>query len=255
MEKFKSVPFKEWIRERIKSDINPILYKKGFKKGKATSYVRECNEIIQMITFQFRQDEVCLEARISPVYFPSDYGCISVISDKDFPISRNRIIAQNIYTQDNIGKSNWFWGTRSRTAQEWQEFEDIINKIILPQFDIIQNLDELMKSSMREKYNEQPNEMWKGIFLYVDAVYDCLVGDFDIGMQKLKIAQGCKQAYLNYLASIGKKYGKSKDNFYRIYFIIDEFCKAVAEENYKDTFLSVYEKVCDETKKWFKVRV
>lgn len=32
MEKFKSVPFKEWIREQIKMNINPILYKKGFKR-------------------------------------------------------------------------------------------------------------------------------------------------------------------------------------------------------------------------------
>ncbi len=254
MEKFKSVPFKEWIREQIKMNINPILYKKGFKKGRATSYVRECNEIIQMITFRFRQDEVWLEAGINPIYFPSDYSCMWVISEEDFPISRNRIIAQNIYTEDNIGKSSWFWGTRSRTAQEWQEFEDIINRVILPQFDIVQSLDEFMKSPMREKYNEYPSKMWKGIFLYIDAVYDCLIGDFDIGMQKLKKAQGCKRSYLDYLAKMEKEYAKNKDDFYRIYSIIDEFCKVVAGENYnKDTFLSVYESVCDETKKWFKV--
>ena len=73
-------------------------------------------------------------------------------------------------------------------------------------------------------------------------------------MQKLKKAQGCKRSYLDYLAKMEKEYAKNKDDFYRIYSIIDEFCKVVAGENYnKDTFLSVYERVCDKTKKWFKV--
>lgn len=170
---------------------------------------------------------------------------MSVIEDSDFPISRNRIVAQNVYTEDNDGKSSWFWGTRLRTAQEWQEFENVISTIAIPRFDAVQNLDEFMKSPARIKYNEQPNKIWKGIFLYVDAVYECLEGDFDTGMQELRMVQACKRSYLGHLASQGKKYGKNKDNFYKIYSIIDDFCNAVTGENYdKETFLGVYEKVC-----------
>lgn len=254
MEAFKSMPFKEWIRDQIKSNVAPFLSKQGFKAGRATSYVRERNEIIQMVLFEFRADEVCLEADIFPVFFPSEYGCLSVIEDCEFPISRNRIIAQNVYTEDEDGKSSWFWGTRSRTAQEWQELESVINRVVIPRFDAVQSLDKLMRSPERVKYNEQPNKIWKGIFLYVDAVYDCLAGDFDTGMQELKTAQECKRSYIGHLANQGKKYGQSKDNFYRIYSIIDDFCNTVTGKNYnKETFLEVYEKVCNGARKWFKV--
>ena len=93
--------------------------------------------------------------------------------------------------------------------------ENVINGIVLPQFGAVQSLDELMKSPTRIRYNEQPNKIWKGLFLYVDAVYDCLTRDFDTGMQELKTAQACKRSYLGHLASLGKEYGKSKDSFYR----------------------------------------
>lgn len=254
MEEFISVPFKKWIREQIKTNVVPILHKQGFKKGKATSYVRECNGIIQMVIFRFREDEVCLEAEIFPVYFPSEYGCLSVIVDEYFPVSRNAIMAQSIYTEDDFGQSSWFWGTRPRTAHEWKEVENVIKRTVLPRFDAVQSLDELMKSPMRIKCDEQPNDIWKGIFLYIDAIYDCLTGDFDTGMQELRAAQDCKQAYLGHLASLGKEYGKYKDDFYPIYTVIDDFCNTVKGENYnKETFLAVYERVCDEARKWFKV--
>lgn len=69
MEVFKSTPFKEWIRDQIKTNVSPFLFEQGFQKGRATSYVRERNEIIQMVSFEFRVDEVFLEAGIFPVFF------------------------------------------------------------------------------------------------------------------------------------------------------------------------------------------
>lgn len=116
MEEFISVPFKKWIREQIKVNVAPTLYKQGFKKGKATSFVRECNGIIQVVIFRFREDEVCLDADIYPVYFPSECAGMSVIADERFPVSGNRIIAQSIYTEDDSGRSSWFWGTRPSTV-------------------------------------------------------------------------------------------------------------------------------------------
>lgn len=251
MEEFRSVPFKNWIREQIKTNVAPILHKQGLKKGRATSYVKECNEILQVVTFIFQEDEVCLEAEVHPIYCPALFGGTSVLSNETVQV----LMAQNIYMEDDSGKSSWFWGTCPETAQEWQELENTINRIVLPRFEKVQNLDEFMKLPMHDKPDEQPNDIWKGIFLYIDAIYDCLAGDFDIGMKKLREAQACKQEYLNYLANEGKEYGKNKDDFYTIYAIIDDFCDTVTGEKYnKETFLSIYERVCEETRKFFKAR-
>lgn len=62
------------------TNVAPFLFKQGFKAGRAASYVRVCNGVIQMVSFEFRADEVCLEADIFPVFLgegsrgDDDYG-------------------------------------------------------------------------------------------------------------------------------------------------------------------------------------
>lgn len=250
IEPFKSEPFKKWIHNQIKIDISPVLWEHGYKRGRANSYVRERNGIVQSIEFYFDEAEVHLSGGIDPIYFPFGMGhCMPFDAGKFQRNVINGISAQSVFTEDG-----WFWGTEPETIHEWKILEMIIKEIIVPQFDAVQSLEELMLAAPRSIRDKPPSETWKGIFLYIDAIYDCLTADFNFGMEELRQAQECKKYYLNILEMSGDRYGKKGDYFSVIYDIIDEFCNTVTGENCnKETFLTVYEKVCNQARKWFKV--
>lgn len=234
IETFKSGPFKKWILNHIKTDIAPVLREYGYKRGRAHSYVRECDGIVQTIEFYFGESDVKLIAGIDPVYFPFGWVHYMPFDAGEFQINMiNGISAQSVFAEDG-----WFWGTEPETADAWKIYEMLIKERILPQFDTIQSMEELMLAVPRN-WDESPSESWKGIFLYISAIYDCLMADFNVGMEELRQAQECKKYYLDTLEESGDKYGKKGDYFSVIYDIIDDFCNTVTGVNCnKETFLS-----------------
>ncbi len=233
------IEFKKWVQEQIKSNLIPTFQLKGFKKGRTNCYIRERNEIVQFVTFHLKQEKVRVWGGSSPVYFPLDGGaykpflCDSWLSSSGIAVPPR----EHTLTPD--------------AEKKWEEAERLIKESILPQLDQINDLENLMT---QDNFSVPDSGTWKGIKWYAEGVFECLSKDFDNGMERLRAAQGCKVEYLEFLKNIGMSFGERGDQMSVIYSYIDKFCNAVTCDNYtKEMFLEVYNEVCNDSRKWFKL--
>lgn len=241
------IEFKPWIAAQIKNNIFPVLRTKGYKKGRTNCYIREINDTVQFIRFVLKAESVTVWLEASPIYFPLDGG--SYIGE---------ILRQEetwIYTSGVRGRLIHNHGLKyiitDEIVQKWGAAEGIITGSMLPLLEQIDNLEKLMACA---NFVIPDNDMWRGIKWYAEGVYECLVNRHDSGIAKLRKARKCKSAYVGYLKQIGRSFGGKGDQLSVIYTYVDWFCDAVSDDAYdEDKFMDIYQKVCADARKWYKV--
>ena len=240
-----NMEFKKWVQTQIKISLVPIFNCNGFKKGRTNCFVRERTNIVQFLKFEIKQFKVRLYGGISPIYFP-----LQALPYYRFKLSANEshLCANGINVPILIHSKPI---VTPETISQWAELESIILDSIFPQFDEISNLNELMSAS---DYDVPDNDVWNGIKWYAQGVYKCLSGDFKEGVEQLKEAYLCKQGYLKYVKDTGCTFDPQKDQLAAIFYYIDLLHKAMLSNCFsKESFLDVYECICSDSKKWYKL--
>lgn len=240
-----NIEFKKWVQTQIKTNLLPVFSNNGFKKGRTNCFVRERTNIVQFLQFEVKQYMVRLYGGTSPIYFPlqSLPYCGFQLSSDESLLCRN-----GIYVPIPVqGKSMVTY----EAITQWIVLESIILDSILPQFDKISNLEELMESS---SYDVPHNDTWNGVKWYTQGVYQCLSGDFQKGVEQLKKAHDCKQGYLKYLKDVGCMFEPQKDQMAAIFHYIDLLYSAISSNCFnKKSFLDMYEDICSDVRKWYKL--
>ena len=240
-----STEFKKWIQTQIKINLIPVLDDRGFKKSCANFFVRERDGIVQFLRFELKQSKVKISGGTSPIYFP-----LQSLPYHGFDLSdaESRLFANGISVLPSVQGVPMI---TSEAMSKWSELEATIKNSILVQFDNLSDLDDLMAIA---SYDVPDNDNWNGVKWYAQGVYECLSGRFEKGVGKLKEAQNCKKGYLDYLKDVGCAFDAKKDVASAIFSYIDLFCNAMSCDDFaKATFWEVYESVCLQSKKWYKL--
>lgn len=241
------IEFKPWIQTQIKNNILPILRVNGYKRGRTDCYIRERNDTAQFIRFVLKSESVTVWLEESPIYFPLDGGSYigEVLRQEESWIYTSGVRAKLIH--DHGLKCI----VTDEVVQKWDAAEKIITESMIPLFEQFSSLEKLMT---RANFVIPDNDVWRGIKWYAEGVYECLSNRYDDGMEKLRKAQKCKSAYIEFLKRIGCGFGGKGDQLSVIYTYIDWFCDAVSDAFYdQNAFMDVYRKVCTDSRKWYKV--
>lgn len=241
------IEFKPWVQQQIKDKLLPIFRANGYKKGRTNCYIRERNGIVQFIQFRLKAEGITVWPGMSPVYFPLDGG--SYVGEI-LPQEESWIYTSGIRAR-LLRKNGLKFAVTDEVIQKWDLAEKIIIKSIIPRFEKLQNLDELM---VHASFVIHDNDIWRGIKWYVEGVYTCLLGNFCAGREMLRGAQKCKNAYIEHLRKIGSEFGRKGDQVAAIYGYIDLFCNALDDSDHdQDIFMNTYLQVCQDSKSWYKV--
>lgn len=239
------IEFKKWVQTQIKTNLVPFLKNSGFKKCSINYFARERNNIVQYLRFEIKRSKVRLYGGICPIYFPFQ---VLPYCGFQLPAAERQLCANGIYVPIPVQ------GAPSVTAEavsQWSALESIIQKSIIPQFDKISNLDELMAAS---PYDVPDNDVWNGVKWYAQGVYQCLSGEFQTGIKQLTAAYHCKQGFLKYLEDIGRQFEPQKVQLDAIFSYIELLYCTISSKGFnRERFLTVYAEIVSESKKWYKL--
>lgn len=237
-----SIEFKKWVQTQIQTDLAPIFRKEKLKKGRTNCYVREQNNMLQIIQFVIRQHNVKLIGGISPIFYP-----LTILPYYGFDLlsSEKHLCQSGIYVPLPI---TGVPAVTPAAMEKWEEMRRIIVDKILDQFNQVSDLDELMEIAQYDVPDRAP---WNGVKWYVRGVHQCRFGDFSQGVEWLKKAQSYKSDYLALLED--GILDINRDQFALVFHYIDLLCDAVTDDPDNTKFLSVYEMICENTRKQYKL--
>lgn len=242
-----NMEFKKWLQERIRTVLQPVFKEYGLKKGRTNCYIREKNNMVQYIRFEIRQYKAGVDGGFSPIFYP-----LYEMPYLGFKIPDH----MELFYWDGIRISPPVYGVPLITPEamaKWEKMEKIVIDIILHQFDEMPDLDELMAIA---KFGVPDNDVWNGVRWYTQGVYQCRFGDFFHGVDLLKKAQGCKSGFMTHLKNMGYTFDIKNDRIALTFHYVDLLCDAVdgvAEADAYSAFLSVYEEICEDMRKLYKV--
>lgn len=182
--------FKKAMQENIKENLEPLLSSKKFIRYGNSKYVREINNLLQIIEFQITKDSLKAFATYLPIYLPWDglmcFG-IEVTGTKNL---KSGEYVSYIYEENKDNKIFQLQSYKNKHLPLLEKLLLAIKEGILPEMDIINSLASFMKclgdmeaSFFGKKYNDR---LRNGVvYKYTIAVYKCLTEKYKQGIKEL----------------------------------------------------------------------
>lgn len=237
--------FKKAIQQLVTVNVIPVLLSNNFKKYKSNHFVREVDDLVQIISFVIEKYSLRAYAYFLPIYIPCDtsyqYG-IEITGTSGW----NLLSGKYITTFYEAEKKDTEIQFNNFLQIHKLNFEKLVNNIkngVLPEMERINSLGKFI--NILENDNEVifgnkygRSRHISNIDIFTIAVFRCLSGKYDEGKRQLILLK--KQ-----LESSGElKYDLEKN----IYRYIEDILPALDELNeftYK-RFDSKYKIICDE---------
>lgn len=230
--------FKKAIQQLINQKLKGILLDRKFVQYKRNFYARERSEVVQIIYFALRKDELYLWAYFLPIYFPTDYICN--YGERFY----------GCYEREKLDR-----GKQLENYYKIQKpnFEKMANKLIeciLPEMERIDSLAKLIDNVMNDggtifgkKYGS--NRSIRDTDFYMLDVYKCKTDNFSKGKEQLLMLK-------QQLKDSGEwEFSFKKDIYAIIEFLFPD--EDINIDDYKTVFLQRYNIVCSEMRKKYKL--
>lgn len=234
--------FKKLMKQNIKNLLFPTLNQYGFIKSGANKYARETNGLLQIILFNIEKDRLKAFAAYYPIFVPYDY-----ILNYGIEITGS--------TGIHLLDGKYYTTLMERSESKEKQIEDYY-KTILPNFNnivnailegVIPEMEENNSLSAFINKFESEKVLFFGhtfdvrfteqfVHQYIWGVYDCLYNDFHKGIEKLKDMKTVMSE------SILKE-------------CIEQLLNTESEELTKEQFISNLEKIVEERRKKFKLKI
>ena len=247
----KDYEFNKAMQMLINDNVNPILISNNFKKYKKNNYVREMNDLAQIISFSVRKNDLKAFAYFWPIFVPCDTffnygieltgttGC-RLLSGKYFTTIYERGISDLEIQFENFNNEHKL------------NFEKLVNAIkegVLPEMNRIDSLEKFInivndeeETIFGNKYGKKRRKTIIDDFVY--AVCECLSENYYDGREKLiQIKQ--------YLENVGLKYEDRRKIYEDIQCLLSSL-EDINEET-KKNFEVKYNLICIEMRKKYKL--
>lgn len=262
--------FKKEVSSWVTRQIKPIAKENGMIPGYGNCFVRESDEVVQVIRFNFTRINLLFTAEIHPIY---DFYCGSElyngIPTSIYQTQRGKYVEQHRpaayenwdnHLQMCAGNEAVSKRSREKAKENFDMLVEFISKDILPCFIEIDCLDKWYEQMMLNLSVINPlssNNNLAGNYLV--GVYDCLHQRYKDGFEKLQQARDFALACFDNPDKKAQKYNanniKHNDSAGRAYKFSQMFVKALecSDESRPERFLAVYEKICHEMRIWHKL--
>lgn len=262
--------FQKEVERWIIQDIKPLAKDFGLRPGRKLCFVQECNGVVQWIHFVFSRINLNYSAGISPLY---DHFCGTSAYD-GFPTSvyqtqKAMSIAQclptayedwNTHLKMCAGDEFAIENSRQKARENFEKLVDFLRTDLFPVYLQINSLSEWhtqMRSNILLYDAKSLNNNTAGD--YILGVYDCLVGRYADGLEKLINVQKSSLPYFEKMVRTVKGYDinhlKHNDSEGRKYKFSQMFVTALKSHpnSIEERFLETYGQVCQEMRIWHKL--
>lgn len=243
--------FKKAMQMLINDNVNPILIANNFKKYKKNNFVREMNELAQIISFSVRKNDLKAFAYFWPIFVPCDtffnYG-IELTGTTGCRLLSGRYFT-TIYERGIGNLESQFENFHNQHKLNFEKLVNAIKDGVLPEMNRIDSLGKFMaivddeeENILGNKYGKERRKTIIDDFIY--AVYECLTENYYEGRKKLfQVKQ--------YLDNVGLKYEDCK----KIYEVIQCLLSSLEDINgeTKKKFEVKYNLICTEMRKKYKL--
>ena len=134
--------FKRAMQAHINKDFAPLLVNNGFTAYKKNRYVRERNQIIQIISFRLEKDRVKVHATFLPVFICEDtyseYG-IELTGWNGYKLLGGKYFT-TLYEQEKVNKEIQYRNYREQHIISLEKIYLAIKEGIIPEMDKIDSL-------------------------------------------------------------------------------------------------------------------
>ena len=244
--------FKKAMQILINNNMQPILVKNNFKKIKKNYFVREKEDLVQIISFSINKYNLYAYAYLLPIYMPCDYIC-------DYGVeltgtSGGRLLSGKYFTTFyESEKKNLEIQFRNYQNMHKPNFNKLVNNIVegvLPEMNRINSLGKLINLIENDTETMFGNQYGKrrkknNVDYFMFAVYKCLSGEYFEGKKRLLLMK-------QQLETSGELEYELERNIYRY---IECLLPALEEINNEtpNIFSVKYNVICSEMRKKYKL--
>ena len=231
---YEQYDFKKAMQFNVDNRFAHLLKNNGFIKYKKNKYVREKNQIVQIVSFQVGKDRMKVFAMFIPIYVTTDncleYG-IELTGSNGYGLLNGKYFT-TVYEPELLNREIQYKNYCELHKLSLQKIYSALEEGIIPEMDAVDSLDKfIMRLHNQDSWffgsTVLPGRNKNMMYEYVMGVYKCLNNDFDNGMNILNRIQAIDCIWWEIL----KKY----------------------ETKSVDDFMEKYHENCDEMRRFYKL--
>ena len=185
--------FKKAMQKNINEKIQPLLFSENFIKYASNKYVREMDNLVQIISFSISKDRLKAFAMFIPIYLPWDnimnYG-IEITGSSVKSLLGEKYFT-TIYEKEKHDIAIQLKHYREEHLVNFDKLVLFINEGILHEMSVVNSLSKFMNNLESEnavffgkRFN---NQLRNGVaYILTVAGYECLIGFYDKGISRFK---------------------------------------------------------------------
>lgn len=265
--------FKEEMRQEIRRKLRPLMREYELRPGRGISFVRECDGLIQRIDLLFTRTDLYYCAAILPLYdafcASGDYSGVPLQvyeTEQAQLVKRNHPSAFASWEEHKLlcaGDLDTAERCRARAMNRFEQLTEFFQTELLPCFHEIDTYEKYLQQVQRNLTRIQPArftrpESAKRAGDYIFGVRDCLRGNYDTGLERLRWANAYAVDCARHIKTKRPdydmnqlKHNDSGGRFYKFCFLFVEALES--GEGREQRFSECYERVCQEMRLWHRL--
>lgn len=231
---YEQYDFKKAMQENINKKFAVLLKSNGFVRYKKNKFVREKNQIAQIVFFSVGKDILKIFAMFIPIYVSTDilleYG-IEVTGSNGYRLLNGKYFT-TVYEPEKFNKGVQYKNYCEKHKVSLQKIYSAFEEGIIPEMDEVDSIDKFIARLEGQNacfFGDQLLPGYNKIYMYeyIIGVYKCINNDFTNGMNILERVQAIDCGWWDIL----KKYDTES---------VDEFMKKYTEN-------------CDDMRRYYKL--
>lgn len=185
--------FKQAMQQDLRDNIQPLLYLNNFNKYSTNKYVRELDNLAQIIAFNVEQDRLKAFAMFVPIFLPTDnilsYG-IEITGSSGTELLNGKYFT-TIYEKEKYDKHIQFEHYKEQHLDSFNKLILSIEEGILPEMNVTNSLNQFVQKFEGKEVRFFGHKFMSGFqnnssHRFIICVNKCLNGQFEQGKAELE---------------------------------------------------------------------